>query len=216
MRRAATLVAVVGALLALFAGAALAAVVDGDRRDNTLVGAEREDTIRGIGGDDAVYGMGGADGLSGGDGDDKIYGGDEDDTLYGGPGRDTVQGGEGDDVLAMRDGVAVNDTARCGTGYADVARVDSRAEALVPNSRCETFEFDHKATGVLERNDTDLVIEDTPTHLITDRSGARYGLSSETVDLSAHEGRRVTVSGWVETSRPGEGGRMDVERVEER
>lgn len=197
-----------GALLVLFAGAALATALDGTNRADRLVGTERADTIRGLGGGDLLRGRGGAD------------------TLGGGSGRDTVYGGDGDDTLRMRDGVAGNDAARCGTGY-DVARVDSRDEASlrstpsVPEGQagdalCESAVFEAEATGVVEPmgGDGEIGIPEDPQHKITDEaSGTTYALQSGTVDLSAYEGRRVTVSGPV-TARYTFGGRMVVERVE--
>jgi Ca2+-binding RTX toxin-like protein len=198
MRRTGLLLAATALLMVALAGAALAATIDGDRRDNRLVGTERADTIRGLRGDDTVHGRGGADTLSGGVGDD------------------TVRGAEGDDALLMRDGVAGNDIVRCGPGQ-DTARVDSRDEALGANADCEASVFRGEATGVLERieiappeNDPD------NTHSVKDEaSGGTYALKSGTVDLFAYEGRRVTVSGPV-TARGAYGGQMDVERIEER
>ena len=227
MRRTALLVAVVGALLALFAGAALAAVIDGDKSANRLVGTERADTIRGLGGNDAVYGRGGADGLYGGAGSDTIPGGDGDDAIYGGPGRDTVSGGKGNDVLRMRDGVAGNDTVRCGNG-ADVARVDSRGEALVEKDSCSAILYRAEVTGVLQPAPEIAAPEywrGDSTHQIRDEApgGLVYQLKSEAGGLSAHEGQRVTVSGWVD-ERPATTGldgsvhsttrQMDVESIE--
>lgn len=182
------------------------------------MGTERADTIRGFGGSDAVYGKGGADALGGG------------------PGGDTVRGGEGDDTLLMRDGVAGNDVVRCGTGQ-DTARVDSMGEAsfygspYTPSGRaedalCETVVFRAEATGVLEKKEEpEVTVPEQPecgtTHQIRDEappagSPPGYALGSDTVDLAAHEGRRVTVSGWV-TYRPEGCGRvMDVTSLEER
>ena len=218
MRRAGTLAVATVLLVVALAGAALAAAIDGDRRDNRLVGTERADTVRGLGGDDAVYGRGGAD------------------RLVGGLGNDTVYGGDGDDNLLMRDGVAGNDTARCGTGQ-DTARVDSMGEAsfysspFVPGDRaedalCETVVFRAEATGVLEKKETvdEIVVPEQPecgtTHQIRDEAPSAgsppgYALRSDTVDLAAYEGRRVTVSGWVTYRAEGCGRVMDVTSLEE-
>ena len=72
-------------------GSAMADILAGDSRDNT---------IKGGGGDDKIYGGpgGGDDVLMGGRGDDMIFGGRGDDDLSGGMGNDSLWGGPGADT----------------------------------------------------------------------------------------------------------------------
>ena len=87
-------------------GSAMADILAGDSRANTIMG---------MGGDDKLYGGPGG-------GDDKLNGGRGDDMLFGGHGRDTLSGGAGDDML---NGGAGDDTFYGGAGsdmiYADNA-----------------------------------------------------------------------------------------------
>ena len=66
MRKTAILLATMGILVALFAGVALAKVVNGGPGEDTLVGTNSADTIRGYGDEDDIYGRGGGDTLVGG------------------------------------------------------------------------------------------------------------------------------------------------------
>ena len=94
MRRIAILLAVVGIMLVLFAGAALAVVRVGDAGPNRLVGTAENDTLKGRGGPDTLIGKGDSDRLYGGRGTDHINarerGRAEDDVVDCGRGRDTV------------------------------------------------------------------------------------------------------------------------------
>ena len=195
MRRTGLLLAATALLMVALAGAALAATIDGDRRDNRLVGGEEADTIRGLGGNDTVYGRGDEDTLRGYSGDDTVGGGDGDDTIIGGPGRDTVRGEGGFDFLRMRDGVDGNDTAHCGAGI-DAARVDSREDAEEAAATCETLEYRAEATGVVGVFEGDLFVY-SPYYIKDEASGAFYLLYYAGVDLEDYVGRRVNVSGEV-------------------
>jgi Ca2+-binding RTX toxin-like protein len=94
VRRVAVLLAVMGLMVVLFAGAALAVVRVGDAGPNRLVGTAENDTLRGLGGADTLIGRGDSDRLFGGSGGDLINarerGRDEDDLVDCGAGRDTV------------------------------------------------------------------------------------------------------------------------------
>jgi Ca2+-binding RTX toxin-like protein len=83
----------------LTSGAALAATVKGDEKDNLLEGTNSRDTIIPFGGNDTVYAQGGNDDVRHSFGDDTIYGGDGRDTLRGGRGTDTIYGGPGRDLI---------------------------------------------------------------------------------------------------------------------
>ena len=101
MRKGTTMVALVALMVALFATAAYADLIEGDRRNNNL-----NETS----GDDQIYGYRGADSLNadefgndvdqlfGGRGDDRLYADDGDnlDTLKGGRGTDRCYGDSGD------------------------------------------------------------------------------------------------------------------------
>jgi Ca2+-binding RTX toxin-like protein len=94
MRKVAALLAVMGLMVVLFAGAALAVVRVGDSGPNRLVGTAENDTLRGLGGADELIGRGDSDRLFGGRGRDLINarerGKAEDDLVDCGAGRDTV------------------------------------------------------------------------------------------------------------------------------
>jgi Ca2+-binding RTX toxin-like protein len=94
VRRVAILLAVMGLMVVLFAGAALAVVRVGDAGPNRLVGTAENDTLRGLGGADTLIGRGDSDRLFGGSGGDLINarerGRAEDDLVDCGAGRDTV------------------------------------------------------------------------------------------------------------------------------
>jgi Ca2+-binding RTX toxin-like protein len=94
VRKMAILVAVVGLMLVLFAGTALAVVKVGNDGPNRLVGTAENDTLRGLGGTDTIIGKGDSDRLYGGRGGDHINarerGRAEDDLVDCGRGRDTV------------------------------------------------------------------------------------------------------------------------------
>lgn len=93
-RRMAVLVAVMGLMVMVFAGMALAATKIGDAGPNRLVGTAENDTLKGLGGADTLIGKGDSDLLVGGRGNDLINarerGRAEDDRVDCGRGRDTV------------------------------------------------------------------------------------------------------------------------------
>ena len=93
-RRMATVIAVMGLMVMLFAGTALAVVKVGDAGPNRLVGTAENDTLKGLGGADTLIGKGDSDLLVGGRGNDQINarerGRAEDDRVDCGRGRDTV------------------------------------------------------------------------------------------------------------------------------
>ena len=82
-------------------GSAMADILAGDSRNNTIKGGGGDDKIYGGpgGGDDMLMGEGGNDMLFGGRGDDTLSGGMGDDTLNGGTGGDTFTGGAGSDMI---------------------------------------------------------------------------------------------------------------------
>ncbi len=94
MRKIAIMVAVMGLMLIVFAGTALALVKIGNAGPNRLEGTAENDTLRGRGGADTIIGKGDSDRFYGGRGRDHIKarerGRAEDDLVNCGPGRDTV------------------------------------------------------------------------------------------------------------------------------
>ena len=90
-RRIAILVAVMGLMMVLFAGVAVAQTIVGTDGPNTLIGTRQDDVIRGLGGADTIVGRGDKDALFGGAGRDVIKARDgERDRIDCGPGHDTV------------------------------------------------------------------------------------------------------------------------------
>ena len=93
-RKVAVLLAVMGLMLVVFAGTALAVVKVGNDGPNRLVGTAENDTLRGRGGADTIIGKGDSDRLYGGRGGDRINarerGEAEGDLVDCGRGRDTV------------------------------------------------------------------------------------------------------------------------------
>jgi Ca2+-binding RTX toxin-like protein len=133
MKRATLITALAVFLIALSAGAAIAASFVGNGRPNNINGTNSADFIRGLGGGDTLKGL---------LGNDRIYGGDGNDTVIGQPGNDTLNGSAGNDDITNNDGrdeafggdgndtiVAVNDTSpdfvNCGPGDDDVARIQA-------------------------------------------------------------------------------------------
>jgi Ca2+-binding RTX toxin-like protein len=112
MRKMVVLLAVVGAIIALTAGAALAVTKNAGRGNDTVVGTDGPDKLYGGSGEDKVYGYGGGDHVSGGSGNDPA--------LVGGPGRDSISGGPGNDTVYATDGY--QDYIDCGDGYDRVQR----------------------------------------------------------------------------------------------
>jgi hypothetical protein len=114
-------------MVVVFAGVALAKVINGDDNDNHLRGTNRADTISGKGGDDFINGRDGNDKLFPGSGEDKVQGGngsdvinavDESQDLIGcGGGRDRLRMNPGDmlwgpqhfcqDAKVIREGIRV-------------------------------------------------------------------------------------------------------------
>jgi Ca2+-binding RTX toxin-like protein len=94
LRRVVILAAVVGLMLAIFVGTALAVTRVGTAGPDRLVGTPENDTLRGLGGADTLVGRGDSDRLFGGRGADFINaherGRAEDDLVDCGGGRDTV------------------------------------------------------------------------------------------------------------------------------
>jgi Ca2+-binding RTX toxin-like protein len=108
--------ALMSVMVVVFAGVALAKVINGDDNDNTLVGTNRADTIRGKGGDDLLRGKQG------------------DDTLIPGSGEDIVYGRDGDDVIRAVD--RSQDLIGCGTGGFDRVRANPGDVLMGPEPGC--------------------------------------------------------------------------------
>lgn len=112
MKKTTVLLAAMGALVLLTAGAALAATVDCD--GGRCVGTRNEDTLRGTGGVDKMFGFAGNDRISGSYSGDFVYGGSGIDTIRGDYGADTIYGQDGNDELS---GGPVGDRIFAGPGY---------------------------------------------------------------------------------------------------
>jgi Ca2+-binding RTX toxin-like protein len=123
MKRAGILLTLMSVMVFVFAGVALAALIEGNDRPNTLVGIPKGDAIYGYGGADRIEGRGGGDALYLGGGSDEGYGqrgndyigavdGSVDD-IYCGPGSDRARANPGDNVAegcerVIRDGIRVD------------------------------------------------------------------------------------------------------------
>ncbi len=118
MRRITTIATTLMLLVAVFAGAAFAALVEGN---NAITGTNRADTIHAYGGEDVVWALSGLDEVHGGSNADHLYGNRYGDTIFGGKGQDRLYGGYGDDHLVGRDlnssGIGQRDVLDCGLGH---------------------------------------------------------------------------------------------------
>jgi len=121
VKRAAIFLALLSVMVFVFAGVALAALIEGDDGANTLVGTPKGDAIYGYGGADRIEGRGGGDALRLGGGSDEGYGGGGGDTLRLGYGSDEGYGDRGDDLIGAVDGT--EDAVFCGPGF-DRARAN--------------------------------------------------------------------------------------------
>lgn len=159
MRRATSLLAVMGLAVLLSAGVALAASVRcdggacrGTKKADTMTGSQRADRMYGGGGNDKMFGnrsndlmFGGTgfDTMDGGYGSDRMYGQSRNDTMRGGPAHDRMYGGPGRDALYGENGAdyivaagdGETDSVNCGLGT-DTAVVDA---ADLMNSTLEEF-----------------------------------------------------------------------------
>jgi Ca2+-binding RTX toxin-like protein len=112
--RATVVVALVVLLVAGLGGVALAKVIEGNNRPNTLVGTNQSDTLRGKGKNDDLCGDNGDDTYFGGrgpdllvefctnndpTGNDEMHGGPGTDAIIAGRGRDRIDAGDGHDII---------------------------------------------------------------------------------------------------------------------
>ena len=144
MWRTTTVALVAAVLLALTAGAALAATipcptpVDPDSNYD-CTGTPGGDTMKGTPGPDDMVGNAGNDKLNGFAGEDKIdalnydYYNSATETTIEDKGKDTVSGGLGNDTIAANDGF--KDHIRCGKGSRDIAYFDKGKDSV--SSNCE-------------------------------------------------------------------------------
>ena len=115
MRRAGIFLTLMSVMVFVFAGVAVAAIINGNDGNNTLIGTPRHDVIRGFGGNDLIRGRGGEDDMYGGKGRDYIRAVDRrEDDISCGPGHDRVRANPGDDIEGgcehvMRAGIRVDD-----------------------------------------------------------------------------------------------------------
>ena len=123
MKRAAIFLALMSVMVFMFAGVALAALIEGDDGSNTLVGTPKGDAIYGYGGADLIHARGGGDALHLGGGSDEGYGerGDDliravdgtEDAIFCGLGADRARANPGDNVAEscekiIREGIRVD------------------------------------------------------------------------------------------------------------
>jgi Ca2+-binding RTX toxin-like protein len=165
-------------ILALAAGTAAAATINGTPEGDALYGTPQADTIYAYGGADLVHGYGGTDHLyggsetgwgdkvlggSGGDlvlgqdgrdalygegGDDEIRGGNRSDLVEGGGGEDALDGGPGADEINARDGQT--DTIVIRSGEYDTVYYDKGLDVLVTPAEAPASARDSlgEATGL--------------------------------------------------------------------
>jgi len=111
VRRVTLAVALMGVLLLLLAGTALARSISCN--DNPCIGTNRSDTMRGTNARDNMSGRGGNDQMSGGGNSDTMRGGDGADVMRGESGRDRINGDSGNDTI---NGGPFGDRIVAGTG----------------------------------------------------------------------------------------------------
>ena len=122
MKRAGIFLTLMSVMVLVFAGVALAALIEGNNRPNTLVGTPKGDAIYGYGGADSIDARGGGDALRLGGGRDKGFGERGDDYIRAvdgskdeiscGPGSDRAIANPGDKVaegceVIIREGIRV-------------------------------------------------------------------------------------------------------------
>jgi Ca2+-binding RTX toxin-like protein len=100
MKRLLLFSAATAAVFLTTAPTALAAIIHGTYRSETLIGTREPDVVLARGGDDAVFGRGSPDVLFGQRGNDRVHGGWGSDVASGGPGNDQVAGASGSDVVS--------------------------------------------------------------------------------------------------------------------
>jgi Ca2+-binding RTX toxin-like protein len=153
-RRAIAILLVSMLLVALTAGAALAANINGTAATDLIGPAPYKgtsltgnDVVRSLGGNDRVDPYLGNDTVYGGEGDDEVLGAEGNDNIKGENGDDTIDlavfdspnaqdkgyGGAGDDVFSAEDGN--KDLLNCGTG--DDTVLSSDAGLDVVSNTCE-------------------------------------------------------------------------------
>ena len=123
MKRAGIFLTLMSVMVLVFAGVALAALIEGNDKPNTLVGTPKGDAIYGYGGADRIDARGGGDALRLGGGQDKGYGERGDDYIRAvdeskdeiscGPGSDRATANPGDKVaegceVVIREGIRVD------------------------------------------------------------------------------------------------------------
>jgi Ca2+-binding RTX toxin-like protein len=105
VKRAGIFLTLMSVMVLVFAGVALAALIEGDDRPNTLVGTPKSDTIYGYGGADSIEGRGGGDALRLGGGRDEAYGERGDDLISAVDGsKDDISCGPGSDRAVANPG----------------------------------------------------------------------------------------------------------------
>ncbi len=149
-------------LIAVSAGVAAAAMIEGTPGDDKLIGTANTDTIYGRGGDDLIEAREARDIVFGGNGDDDLYGEELGDQLFGGAGDDYIVGGGGEDELFGFGGndVIVSgddkkaDEVRCGTGY-DVAYLSGPDHSVLTNNhQCEEIYTFQSFDGIMNLGGT--------------------------------------------------------------
>ena len=113
---------VMGVMLLVGGGVALAKTITGTNGPDTLIGTTSADQISGLRGGDYIDGVQGDDTLYGGPGNDKVRGRDGKDRIAGGLHRDVLLGGAANDTIRAADGY--QDTIDCGPGTSDTAYID--------------------------------------------------------------------------------------------
>jgi hypothetical protein len=130
-------------MLALSAGAALAATLLGTPGPDSISGTSEPDLIVALEGDDFVDAFGGSvDVIYGNENSDELLGAEDDDKVYGNTGPDTINlatfdtagsfdqgfGGAGNDLVLAQDGNF--DAINCGGGTGDIVHKDPGDSAV--------------------------------------------------------------------------------------
>jgi Ca2+-binding RTX toxin-like protein len=108
MRTPTILIILMSVMVVVFAGVALAKVINGDDNDNHLVGTQHHDTIKGKGGDDHINARRGNDTLILGSGEDEVFGNWGNDVIRAvDESQDFIGCGNGHDRVRMNPGDAL-------------------------------------------------------------------------------------------------------------
>jgi Ca2+-binding RTX toxin-like protein len=134
MRTTTLLITLMSVMVVVFAGVALAKVIQGNDNDNRLRGTDRDDTINGKGGEDFINGKRGNDKLILGSGEDRVFGDKGNDVIRAvDTNQDAINCGHGIDRVRANPGDVVSShELRCEKVIREGPRVQGPFEPVHP------------------------------------------------------------------------------------